>query len=202
MNTLTGQVLGAETMRDVKELVTAVLAQTWQEQFTTREMWMMAVASVVTILFMITTFMHFYFHKAAKVKTAWWKLPLSLVLNLILFPAFIVGQLYANNFFQYVRAPRSVQYVRAVPQILSISYRTYDPTYSIVAWGYDPNHLDNLELGVSALNKSRKHEFNIPVQASSTVYFRIKSGSEFYGQNRQIPGKVYELPVPEKENKK
>lgn len=184
-----GSILGVETYRDTTTLVQGVLGKTWQTNFTTFDMWVLSIALIVTMLFIFVQI----FITFSRGKKAWrWQMGLLAIgFDVLVFVGLIVGQIKLRYIMLDIKAPRAVVIERINSVLASVNWKTYNPEYSIVFWGYEPNHLDMSSVGLGGSVKSREHEVLLNVEPGRTIYLWILVGDEVYGTNVNRSGKPY-----------
>jgi hypothetical protein len=184
-----GSILGVETYRDTALLAQGILAKTWQEQFTTFDIWVLTLAMVVTLLLVLVQVVVAVTRD--KIRRRWQMIFLAIVFDGMVFVGLIMGQIRLHYIMLDVKAPRSVVIERINPVLLSVNWKTYDPEYAMVFWGYDPDHLDMSSMGVAGSIKARSHEVLLDTEPGRPIYLRILVGDEVYGVNVMRDGNPY-----------
>lgn len=184
-----GSILGAETYRDTALLVEGILRKTWQVSFTTFDMWILSTALIAVLLLVLVQV--FVAITRGNYRYRWQMTLLALAFDGLVFVGLIIGQIKLRYFMLDIKAPRSVGIERINTVLVSVNWKTYNPEYSIVFWGYDSEHLDRSTLGVSGSQKQRSHEVLLDTEPGRTVYLRIVVGDEVYGTNVMRDGIAY-----------
>lgn len=185
-----GQVLGVETYQDTAKIVEGILRQTWQEDFTTRDMRILSVALVTVLIAIIYQVLTLVF-RSRRSKLSWTMVGLAIIFDFVIVLSMIVGQIKFAYWMLEVKAPRAVVVERVDPTLVTVNWRTYDPEFSMVMWGYEPDQLYNVTLGISGVRKDRRHEVLIPTEVGRTIYLKIVVGEETYGRNTIRGGEPY-----------
>ncbi len=184
-----GQVLGIETYKDTANLVQGIMRQTWKESFTTKDVWVLSFALITVLLLVLVQ--TFRITTSKKREISWAKVLMGLIFDLMVFVFLIIAQLKVINWLIEVRAPRQLRVERISPELVSVSWKTYDPEASLIYWGYMPDRLQNAEVGISGGELSRDHEVLLPTEVGREVYLRVVVGREQYGVNVKRGGEPY-----------
>lgn len=184
-----GHVLGMETYRDTANLVQGILTRTWQETFTTRDIWVVSFTLVTALLLIIVQ--TFNMTTARKRQINWTKVIMAIIFDILVCGLLIVGQLKVINWILDVRAPRQVKIERISPELVSVTWKTYDPEATLVYWGYLPNNLQNAELGINGSELRRDHEILLSTEPGRDVFLRLVVGRDQYGVNVIRGGEPY-----------
>jgi len=184
-----GQVLGMETYRDTTTIVQAILRQTWQETFTTRDVWVVSFAIVTVMLLIIVQTFNLTTNRERQIN--WTRVLIAIVFDILVFGLLIVGQLKLFNWILDVRAPRQVKIERISPELVSVTWKTYDPESTLIYWGYVSNNLQNAELGINGSELGRSHEVLLTTEPNRDVYLRLVVGRDQYGLNIVRGGEPY-----------
>ncbi len=182
-------ILGVETVRDVSNLTWGIMGQTWQQSFTTRDMRILSVALTATLLVIVAQVM--WVLTNSRQKAIWLGVVLAIIFDILVFGFLVVGQIKFAYWMLDVKAPRSIVIERVSPELTSVNWKTYDPEYSMVLWGYEPERLHEIELGVGEHLKDRRHEVLIESDPNREIYLKILVGEEMYGRNNIRGGEAY-----------
>lgn len=166
-----------------------VASRSWQESFTTRDMRILSVALFGTLLVIMVQL--YVAMNPAKRRVGWGNIFLAIVFDIMTLAVLIVGQVKFAYWMLDVKAPRAIVIERVSPELVSVNWKTYDPEYSMVLWGYDPERLHEVELGVGQHLKDRRHEVLIETEKGREIYLKILVGEEMYGRNNIRGGEPY-----------
>ncbi len=182
-------ILGFETTRDVGILILSFMGQTWLQSLTTRDMRILSVALTATLLVIVAQVMWILTNN--RQKTSWLGVLLVFIFDILVFGILVVGQIKFAYWMLDVKAPRSIVIERVSPELTSVNWKTYDPEYSMVLWGYEPERLHEIEIGVGDNLKDRRHEVLIESEKNREIYLKILVGEEMYGRNNVRGGEAY-----------
>lgn len=182
-------ILGVETTRDIAEMVWAIMGQTWQRSFTTRDMRILSVALTTTLVVVVVQL--YVSLTNSRKKLGWVNLFGAIIFDVIVFTFLVIGQVKFAYWMLDVKAPRAIVIERVSPELVSVNWKTYDPEYSMVLFGYEADRLHEVELGVGENIKDRRHEVLIETEPGRDVYIKIIVGEEVYGRNNIRSGEPY-----------
>ncbi|MBP9702463.1 hypothetical protein KBD69_02145 [Candidatus Woesebacteria bacterium] len=182
-------ILGFETTKDISVLAWGVISHSWQETFTTRDIRILSLAMFGTLLVILVQV--YVGVCARKNKGGWGNVILAIIFDILTFFVLVVGQVRFAYWMLDVKAPRAVSVERVSDGLVSVNWKTYDPEYSMVLWGYDPERLHEVELGIGQHLKDRKHEVLIDTEEGREIYLKIVVGEELYGRNNKRGSEPY-----------
>lgn len=114
------------------------------------------------------------------------------VMNIVVFVVTVVGLSGLHTWIIERESPRNLAYERVMGETIRIVWESKTPVMSEVLWGYEADHLDNLNLGVAGEQVSTKHEVVLKVDPERQFYFKIVVHGVKYG-DKGIAG-YYSLP--------
>lgn len=85
----------------------------------------------------------------------------------------LVGSIIVSEWRQVVASPRAVRVERVNPVLVSVRWRSFDPTLSIALWGYSPQQLQEAAVGVGAQTRTKEHEVLISTEPNRVIYLGI-----------------------------
>lgn len=130
------------------------------------------------------------------------------VIDIVIFVLTVISIASFNTWSIKRESPQNLHYERVSSELVRVTWESRSNTMSQVLWGYDPDHLDNINLGVAGENKVQVHEVMFNVNVGGDIYFKIVVNGIKYGDsgtsgyyrltsNNQI-NKLYELKLKEK----
>jgi len=134
------------------------------------------------------------------------------LIDLMVFVVTVAGLAAANAWIIAKGAPQELTVKRIAADLIELKWQSRHPAMTQVVWGYEPDKLENVGIGVKGTEETIEHEILVEVEPGRAVYLIILAhGGLKYGEGlsdealRVPPESSYELVplelVPVKEEK-
>lgn len=154
------------------ELVSRVVGGGWS-QLNSTDMRVLAGALIATCVITLVQLMIF-----VRIRPKWLVVLIWLTVDMVIVTMIGWGELVTNWWFEQLLTPRSVVIERIGDQLVDVKWKSFDPDYSIVMWGYQGEPLQELALGTSSDQKTKVHEVLFQVDRRDPVRIKIISQGE------------------------